>query len=169
MKRILLLVAALAALLKAPAVAAQTRPGQVTFLNPATVAQPNGYSQLVRVDLGPATMLIMSGQVALDTQGKVVGPGDMEKQANQVFANIQHLVEASGGTMQQVVKLSYYLLDISQIQAVRKVRDRYINLAAPPASTAVQVSKLFRDDLLLEIEATAIIPKPSSDGGPKTH
>jgi enamine deaminase RidA (YjgF/YER057c/UK114 family) len=104
-------------------------------------------------------MLLISGQVALDGQGNLVGRDDLSKQTEQVFRNLKQLVEASGGTMQQVAKLSYFMLDISQIQTVREVRNRYLNTAAPPASTAVQVSKLFRDDLLIEIEATVIIPK----------
>ena len=104
-------------------------------------------------------MLLISGQVALDAQGNLVGRDDLRKQTEQVFRNIKQLVEASGGTMQQVAKLSYFMLDISQIQVVREVRNQYLNTAAPPASTAVQVSKLFRNDLLIEIEATVIIPK----------
>ncbi|MDF7811597.1 RidA family protein [Hymenobacter sp. YC55] len=145
--------------LLATAAAAQTRPAPVTFLNPATVAPAKGYSHAAQVDLGPSTMLIISGQVALDAQDVVVGPGNMGKQAEQAFANLKAIVEAAGGTMRDVVKLSYFLLDVSQLPAVRTARDRYINTATPPASTAVQVSKLFREDLLIEIEATAIIPK----------
>ncbi|UOQ68420.1 RidA family protein [Hymenobacter volaticus] len=142
--------------------AAQTRPASVTFLNPATVAPAKGYSHAAQVDLGSSTMLIISGQVALDAQGAVVGPGNVGQQAEQAFANLKAIVEAAGGTMRDVVKLSYFLLDVSQLPAVRTVRDRYINTSTPPASTAVQVSKLFRDELLLEIEATAIIPKKQS-------
>ncbi|MCC3158478.1 RidA family protein [Hymenobacter sp. 15J16-1T3B] len=139
---------------------AQTpRPGAVKYLNPTTVHPPKGYSQAASLDLGPVTMLIMSGQVALDTQGRVVGAGDVGQQADQAFRNIQRIVEAAGGTMQHVVKLNYFLLDASQLPAVRTARDRYVNTATPPASTAVQVSKLFREELLIEIEATAIIPK----------
>jgi 2-iminobutanoate/2-iminopropanoate deaminase len=51
------------------------------------------------------------------------------------------------------------MIDVSQIPAFREVRKKFINIKNPPASTLVQVSKLFRDDLLIEIEATAIIPK----------
>jgi len=138
---------------------AQTKTNVLQFHNPAGVAPPNGYSHVVQVDLGTTTMLLISGQVALDAQGNLVGRNDLSKQTEQVFRNIKQLVETSGGTMQQVAKLSYFMLDISQIQAVRDVRNRYLNMAAPPASTAVQVSKLFRDDLLIEIEATVIIPK----------
>jgi 2-iminobutanoate/2-iminopropanoate deaminase len=61
--------------------------------------------------------------------------------------------------MNDIVKLSYYLKDVSKIQQVRAIRDMYINTQTPPASTLVEVSKLFRDDMLIEIEATAVIPK----------
>ena len=61
--------------------------------------------------------------------------------------------------MDNIVKISIYMLDVSQIQTVRDIRNKFINLKNPPASTLVQVGKLFRDDILIEIEATAIIPK----------
>jgi 2-iminobutanoate/2-iminopropanoate deaminase len=148
-----------AGLLLSVGATAQQRPNVVKFLNPEGVAPPRGYSQAVSVDLGPVTMLIISGQVALDAQGQVVGAGNVGQQADQAFRNLQRVVEAAGGSMQHVVKLSYFLLDASQLPAVREARDRYVNTTTPPASTAVQVSKLFRDEFLIEIEATAIIPK----------
>ncbi len=138
---------------------AQTRSSMVSFDKPTSVAPAPGYSHTVRVKLDSATMLLVSGQVALDKQGNVVGWGDAPKQFEQVFANIKSLVEEAGGTMSQVVKLNYYLLDMAQLPQLRAVRDRYINTAAPPASTAVQVSRLFRDELLVEIEAMAVIPE----------
>ncbi len=88
----------------------------------------------------------------------MVGPGDLHAQAVQVFKNIEAALAAVGATFQHVVKLSYYLLDISQIAVVRSVRDQYINTQQPPASTAVEVRRLFRDDFLIEVEAIAVIP-----------
>lgn len=82
----------------------------------------------------------------------------MAKQTEQVFRDIKNCVANAGGTMDNIVKLSYFTLDVSQIQKVRDVRDKFINITKPPASTLVQVSKLFREDILIEIEATAIIP-----------
>jgi reactive intermediate/imine deaminase len=131
----------------------------VTFKNPPGLSTPKGYSHVAEVDLGKSKMLILSGQVALNADGKLVGDGDLTKQTEQVFANIKHIVEAAGGTMNDVIKLTYYLKDVSKIQAVRNVRDKYINTQTPPASTLVEVSKLFRDDVLIEIEATAIVAK----------
>ena len=138
---------------------AQSGSGIVTFRNPASVAAAKGYSHAAEVDLGNCKMLIISGQVALDKQGNLVGKNDLAKQTEQVFLNIRNIVSESGGTMDNVVKLGFYLTNVSQIQAVRDIRNKFINMQAPPASTLVEVSRLFREDILIEIEATAIIPK----------
>ena len=138
--------------------AAQNTPPNVSFINPATVPAPKGYSQAAVIDLGSCKMVIISGQVALDTKGNLVGKDNFEQQTNQVFLNIKNIVEAAGGDMGDLVKIQYYLLDVGELKTVRAVRDKYISVANLPASTLVQVSKLFRDDVLLEIDATAIIP-----------
>lgn len=130
-----------------------------TLKNPEAVFKPKGYSQAAEIDLGKSKMLIISGQVALDAEGKVVGMNNFEHQAEQVFKNIKAIVESSGGTMNDVVKLTFYLRDVSNIIKLREVRDRYINISSPPGSTLVEVSDLFRDEFLLEIEATAVISK----------
>jgi len=131
----------------------------IAFINPSSVSTPKGYSQAVTVDLGKSTMLILSGQVALDKSGQLVGKDDISAQIQQVFTNIKNIVEAAGGSMNDVVKLNYYITDVSQVQVLRSIRDKFVNTTHPPASTLVQVSKLFRDDILIEIEATAVIPK----------
>lgn len=131
----------------------------VQLINPATVATPRGYSHAAIVDLGNCKMVIMSGQVALDPKGNLVGPNDIAKQTEQVFRNIKSIVEAAGGNMNHLVKLGYFTTDVSRIQELRTVRDQFVNVKTPPASTLVQINKLFREDVLIEIEATAIIPK----------
>jgi 2-iminobutanoate/2-iminopropanoate deaminase len=131
----------------------------VAFINPSSVNVPKGYSQAVTIDMGKNTMLILSGQVALNKSGNLVGKDDLSQQIQQVFTNIKSIVEDAGGSMDNVVKLNYYMLDVSQVQMLRGIRDKFINVNHPPASTLVQVSKLFRDDILIEIEATAVIPK----------
>ena len=134
---------------------AQTSSSTVKFVNPTSA----GYSQSVEIDLGKVRMITISGQVPLDKQGNTVGKEDLAKQLEQTFQNIKTIVEEAGGTMGDVVKLTYFLKDISQIQLVREARNRFINIQKPPASTAVEVSGLFREDILVEIEATAIVPK----------
>lgn len=131
----------------------------VKFVKPTSVYTPRGYSQAVKVDLGNATMLILSGQVPLDKQGNLVGKGDFAKQVEQTFLNIKSIVEDAGGTMNDVVKLNIYFIDITQIPTFREVRDKFISTKNPPTSTAAQVNRLFRDDVLIEVEATAIIRK----------
>jgi enamine deaminase RidA (YjgF/YER057c/UK114 family) len=74
-----------------------------------------------------------------------------------VFDTVGRGRPAAGATFSDVVKLNYYVVDASQLAALREVRDRYINTAAPPASTLVEVRRLFRGDVLLELEATAVI------------
>ena len=137
----------------------QTATSIVSFKNPASVAPPKGYSHAAIVDLGNSQMIVLSGQVPLDKQGNLVGKDDLTKQCEQVFMNIKNILTDVGGTMDNVIKIGIYMVDVSQIQTVRDVRNKYINLQNPPASTLVQVSSLFRGDVLIEIEATAIIPK----------
>ena len=131
----------------------------VKFINPSSSSTPRSYSQAAIIDLGNCKMIIISGQTALDAQGNLIGKGDMAKQTEQVFLNIKKIVTDLGGTMDNIVKTGIFLVDASQIQAFRDTRNKFINLKNPPASTLIQVSKLFSDDILLEIEATAIIPK----------
>lgn len=101
----------------------------------------------------------MAGQIALDKNGALIGKDDLAKQTEQCFINIKHIVEDAGGTMINIVKLNYYIKDVKQVQQIRNIRDKYINTKTPPVSTLVEVCKLFRDDILIEIEATAVIPK----------
>ena len=137
----------------------QGAPENVQFFNPSGLSAPKGYSHTAIIDLGTCKMVIISGQVALDKQGNLVGKDNIEIQAGQVFLNIKTILDELRGSMDDVVKLSYYVTDAGQIQSIRNVRDKYVNTNNPPASTLVQVSRLFRPDLLIEVEATAIIPK----------
>jgi reactive intermediate/imine deaminase len=127
------------------------------FLNPPALPKPAGYTHVVETR-GGRTVYI-SGQVALDASGSLVGAGDLEQQATQVFDNLAAALDAVGATFQHVVKLTFFLLDFSQIAAVRAVRDRYVNTEQPPASSAVEVRRLFRDDVLIEVEAIAVVPE----------
>lgn len=125
------------------------------FLNPPMLPPPFGYTHVVET-YGSRTIYI-SGQVALDAAGTIVGFADLQAQTRQVFTNFQTALKSVGATFSHVVKMTYFLLDIGQIAIVRSVRDQYINVQHPPASSAVEVRRLFRDDLLIEIEAIAVI------------
>ena len=135
--------------------------GPVTLTNPPSLAKPKGFSQAAIVDLGTCRMVIFSGQVSLDSQGNLVGKDDVSKQTEQIFQNIRGALADLGGTMNDLVKIGVLMTDVSKVQQFRTVRDQFVNVQAPPTSTLAQVSKLFRDDVLIEIEATAILPKKS--------
>jgi len=131
----------------------------VNFRNPSSVAMPKGYSHAAVIDLGTCQMVVLSGQVPLDNNGNLVGQDNFQKQSEQVMLNIKNILSELGGTMDDIIRLGIYTTDVSQMQAFRDVRDKFINVQSPPTSTLVQVSKLFRGDVLIEVEATAIIPK----------
>jgi enamine deaminase RidA (YjgF/YER057c/UK114 family) len=112
-----------------------------------------GFSHAVT---GRGRWVATAGQVALDDADQLVGAGDFEAQARQVFANLSRALAAAGASFADVVKLNYYVTDISQLPVARAVRDEYVDTSRPPASTAVQVSALAMPELMIEIEAWAI-------------
>jgi enamine deaminase RidA (YjgF/YER057c/UK114 family) len=129
---------------------------------PPGMAPGTGYSHAVAAT---GRVVAIAGQVALDADGNLVGPGDPRAQAEQVFENLRLALAAAGATFADVVKLNFYATDLSMLPEVRDVRDRYVDTANPPASTAVQVVALFRPELLLEVEAWAVIPSASGERG----
>lgn len=116
-----------------------------------------GYSEYVEIDLGTAKMLVFSGQLALDSDGNTVGVGNFEQQAAYIFSTIQKKLEKAGGSMKNIVKLNNYFTDISNLPAFRTIRNKYIDTTQPPAQTSVEVKQLFRADVMLEVELTAVI------------
>jgi len=130
----------------------------VRFIKSEALPPSPGYSQAVEIRPG-SRLLYIAGQVALDRSGKLVGEGDLRAQAVQTFENLKATLQAGGASFENVVKLNGYFVDISQLAAFREVRDKYINLANPPASTAVEVKRLFREGFLIEIEAVAVVPE----------
>jgi reactive intermediate/imine deaminase len=124
------------------------------FINPETMHSPGGYTRVVEVTSG--RLAYISGQVALDRAGRLVG-GDIRSQTRQVFNNMRAALAAAGGALGDVVKLTTYLLDITEMDAVREVRNEYFDPGRPPAATAVEVSRLEPDGVLIEIEAVAVL------------
>lgn len=124
---------------------------------PNTMPKSVGYSQVATVTGG--TLVFISGQVALDVSGNLIGKDDFRTQVQQVFQNLKAAIEAVGGTIDDVVKLNSYLVDLSpsHLAAFREIRDQYVNVKNPPASTAVQVQGLFRAEFLVEVEAVAVV------------
>ncbi len=129
------------------------------IFNPEALMKPAGYSHVAKVAAG-TTLVYIAGQVSADVSGQLVGEGNLEAQAEQVFKNLKAAVEAAGGTMADLVKINIYLVaevDGSEVPKLRAVRDRYVNVEKPPASTLVTVTRLARPGWLIEIEAVAAI------------
>ncbi len=124
------------------------------FPNPAGLSPAVGYSHVVAAT---GRLIAIAGQVAANEAGELVGADDPRAQAEQVFANLERALAAAGATFNDVIKFGVFVTDISILPAVREVRDRYVDTARPPASTAVQVSALFRPGFMLEIEALAVL------------
>lgn len=130
---------------------------RVTIENPPGVGAPVGaYSHVARIDLGSGALLLLSGQIALDDDGELVGAGDMAAQATRVFELIAAILAAHGATLGDVVNIRTYLTDMTLLPEYGQVR-RALFPGPPPTSTTVEVSKLFRPGALLEVEVTAAV------------
>ena len=134
---------------------AQTPRVHIKRTNPPTLSKPTGYTHVVET-VGAVKTVYISGQIAYDANGNVVGAGDMKAQAEQVFKNLETALKAAGATFADVVKMNSYITDMSKVQAVRDVRARYF-VDTAPASTFVEVKGLVRPELMLEIEVIAAV------------
>lgn len=128
------------------------------IFSPATLPPPTGYSHVAKVNKG--TLVYIAGQVSSDASGKLVGEGDFEAQAEQVFKNVKLALEAAGATMADVVKMNTYIVaavDPADVPKMRAVRGRYFGSGTPPASTLVYVSRLAQPGWMIEVEVVAAI------------
>jgi enamine deaminase RidA (YjgF/YER057c/UK114 family) len=114
---------------------------------------PWPYSHGIRV----GDTLYIAGQVALDKELRIVGPGDAEEQARQTWRNIKTVVEAAGGKITDVVRVTTYVADLADVEAIHKVRREFFPAGDYPVATVVQAAKLGLPGLLLETEAFAVI------------
>lgn len=130
-------------------------------INPPDLPAPYGYSHVVVVPAGRRA--VISGQVAVDSTGAVVGAGDFRAQAEQVFENLRRALRSVGAGFEDVVVTTMYVTDLSQLDVLREVRTRYLPAADPPASVLVQVTALYRPELMIEVSAEAVLP--DSAGG----
>jgi enamine deaminase RidA (YjgF/YER057c/UK114 family) len=119
------------------------------------VWDPPTYHQAVKVS-GAQTVLFVSGQVAYDKDGGVLHRGDFKAQAREAFRAIKALVEAQGGTLDNVVKLNTYVVDVRYRADLVPVREEFFGKKGP-ASTLVQVGALAHPDWMIEIEAIVVL------------
>lgn len=126
-------------------------------LNPPTLSKPTGYSHVTLVTAG--RQLHISGQVALNAAGEIVGKGDITAQTEQVYQNLKSALVAAGANMSHVFKLVTYVVDLTPARAadIRKVRLRHLSEGEYPASTMVGATALVHPDFLIEVEAIALL------------
>lgn len=128
----------------------------IRHLNPETLVAARGYTHVVEASAG--RMLFIAGQVAFDRGGQVVGVGDFQAQAERVFANLKTALAAAGADLTHVVKTTTFIRNLTtNAPLLRAIRERHLP-APPPANTLVEISQLAHPDLLLEIEAIAVVP-----------
>jgi enamine deaminase RidA (YjgF/YER057c/UK114 family) len=130
---------------------------KIEFFNPPTLCPTFGWTHAVSVTGGK--IIYVSGQVAVDDRGQVVGKGDLRTQTDQAFKNIVHALAAAGATFADVVKTNLYVVGLKpeHVPIIREVRARYVRADHPPVSTLVGVSALVGPDWLIEIEAEAVV------------
>ncbi|MGW4619692.1 RidA family protein [Streptomyces sp. NPDC004592] len=121
---------------------------------PDGVAPATAYTHVV---MGAGRFVAISGQLALDEDGRLVGAGDPAAQARQVFENLRRCLAAAGATFDHVVKLTFFVTDMAHMPAIRAARAEHIPDDRLPAASAVQVAALVRPEFLMEIEAYAVV------------
>ena len=112
-------------------------------------------------------LVFVSGCVASDENGKTVGGGDIVAQTRQVHENIKRCLAAAGATFADVCKVTVFLKNVADREKVNTVRKEYFG-PHRPASTLIEISRLVRDDLLIEIEATAVLPTEPGGRNPRS-
>lgn len=129
----------------------------IRYQNPGALATPSGFSHVTD---GPGDRIVfVSGQVAYDGQGRVVGIGDIAAQTRQVLRNIGQALEAADSDFAHVLKFTFFVRDMNAdaIAKIREVRKEFLDERRLPASTMVGVEALAKDEILLEVEAYAVV------------
>jgi 2-iminobutanoate/2-iminopropanoate deaminase len=122
-----------------------------------TVYNPIRYAQGIKTTGG--TIVWISGQVSQDKNGKMVHKGDFAGQARQALSNLKAMVEAAGGTINDIIKVNTYLTDLRYREELARVRAEFFPEGRLPASTLIGVAGLADPDMLVEIEAIAVLPE----------
>ncbi|WP_225826127.1 RidA family protein [Streptomyces naphthomycinicus] len=127
---------------------------------PIRIPAPDGVApaaQYTHVVTATGRLVAVSGQLALDADGELVGAGDPGAQARQVFENLRRCLAAAGAGFGDVVKLTYFVTDMAHMPAIRTARAAHIPDDRLPAASAVQVAALVAPEFLLEVEALAVV------------
>ncbi len=115
--------------------------------------KPPGYTHVVTS--APGKMIFISGRGGAAKDGTM--PADFATQATNTFEDLKRCLELAGATFKDVVKINYFVKDLSNTAELRKIRAQYLNMDAPPAATLVQAG--LGESMLLEVEAVAVVPE----------
>lgn len=144
-------------------------PTATRYINPGTLAALDGFTHAVRV----GQMVYVSGEVALDSMGNLVGPGDLAAQARQAFANLELVLDIAGVSPSDVIQLKVYVVGFkpSDWALIRGAGAKFFPQRNPPAGTVLGVAGLPRDGLLIAVDAVAVVkanfrPLRDDRGGP---
>lgn len=128
-------------------------------LNPKNFTEIMGaYSHGMRVDVGDSEMIFVTGQIAMDVDGNAVAPDDITRQAEYIFENIQTILAEANASLDDVVKATIFVTDMSKFKEISAVRNRYF-AKSKPVSTLVEINKTVKEGCDLEIEVIAIKAK----------
>ena len=127
-------------------------------VQPSKISKPRGVFSAAIVVENPGKLVFLSGFTSRDENGEVVHAGDIRGQTRQVCENLKNTVEAAGGSLEDLVSVTVFVLDVKHFKEIHEVRREYFPGAEPPASTMVEVSRLVHPDLLIEINAIAALP-----------
>ena len=128
------------------------------IINPKNVHWPFGYTHIAKV----GDTVHISGQLPLDQEGKIVGEGDMAVQTDKTYENLKKCLESVGATMRDIVMLRIFVTDLEEFQKTAEVRTKYFGKYRP-ATTGLEISRLYFPEAMIEVEATAVIGSGASD------
>jgi 2-iminobutanoate/2-iminopropanoate deaminase len=126
-----------------------------TQLNPWSWQDRFGYTQGWRVDHAQSFVFV-AGQIAFSADGQLVGEGDFEAQCRQVFENIRTVLERAGASFDSIVKVTVYLPDMANLADYARIKGEFVT-GTQPASTAIEVKGLAFPELMIEVDAIAVI------------
>lgn len=128
----------------------------IEFSAPDALSAPAGYSHVVSLPAA-GRLVWTSGQVPIAADGTVPPADDWQAQTRLTFENLGHALTAGGAGWADVVKLTFFVVDLDGLAVIRAVRDEFVDVQRPPTSSLVKVAGLIRPELLLEVEAVACV------------
>lgn len=129
------------------------------FINPKDFyISGRAYSHGVKVDVGDSEMLFITGEVAKDEKGKIVGEGDTAEQADYIFKKIMSILSEAGMNLMDLVKINIYLANMDEFEKVSKIRSKYLK-ESKPAATTIEIARTAAKGCEVEIDAIAIKKK----------